>query len=299
MAFEFKKLHLVGAAAVAAGLFLAFDSETVSEIAPESSAAGEDGPRCGPDPWNEKYDFDKVVSTPDVSFDKAGLMEIKKNGGWFVVNRGTLVDPYYQLFRLSGDGSMARAGQYIPDLSLLGPDSIPEVSERDLLNRYDTVKISAAKVTEKEMGGFYKLPDHPIFKVPPEYRARLAERTGLLDAPLIGPEGARADDLENLKKIIFDKTEVYDEVPTGEESGSACTRPKFASASINGPENPGKMILKLFPLFENASPETKAWLLGHESGHGLSFILGLEGDINKLPSWQRATILMQLEAFQE
>jgi hypothetical protein len=176
---------------------------------------------------------------------------------------------------------------------------MPEVSERDLLNRYDGVQISKAKISEKEMSWAYKLADHPNFNVPNEYRDRLAARVDGVSVPLAGPDGADRADLEKLKQVLFDKVEPHHTVPSDTESGKVCARPIFATASINEPDSLGKMVLKLFPLFERAAPETKEWLLGHESGHALSNIVDLEGDINKLPSWQRATILMQLEAFQE
>lgn len=236
-------------------------------------------------------------SDTDVRFNEAGLKAIQDSHGWFVVNRGTLAEPHYQLFRLTGQS--VRPGQYIPDLSLLGPTSIPEVSERDLTNPQDSISISSKRVSESEMNPFYRMPDHPAFDVPPEYRERLFARLQALKGTLLTQGATDQPSLEDVKKVIFDKIDFHDQNMETTQGGKRCTRVVYATARIHGSAEPGALVMDFYPPAKSLSPEWQEWLVGHEVGHGLSFIMNFEQHFNELPSWKRATILLQLEHFQE
>jgi hypothetical protein len=247
-------------------------------------------------------DFDKPVATPDVQLvDQKGIELIHKNDDWFIVNRGTASEPKYQLFRLYNDGSI-KAGQYVPDLSLLGPKSLPEVSFADVSSISDKYTMVGEKVPESEMDKFYKMPDYPEWKLPPEYYERLEKKVLDWKYPLeagVGGKKLTDAEVERLSKTIFDDIIEHDKQPEVLTPQGTCVRKHYADVVVTAGMLPGKMVMSEYPLLDMSPEGIQSWVKAHELGHGLSNMLGLEEDFNKLPSWKRATILLQLEALQE
>lgn len=259
-----------------------------------------EGTACAPHPGHLPYDLDKPVATPDVELaDAKGWQTIKDNDGWFITNRGTAANPDYQLFRLTG--YTLRAGPHIPDLSLLGPQSIPEVNFHDVVNRDDQFQLISEKVTEKEMRVFYQMPNYPSYRLTEQYWARFNARVDAFGKPLVfdPARGLSIAEIERLRDTVLDSTVAYDEQPTEMQAAGQCTQRIYADVTNIDPKRPGEFIMRQYPLSDGTSREVREWLLAHETGHALDRVLNFQDDFNRLPSWQRATILMQLEHFQE
>lgn len=246
---------------------------------------------CPKSTYFESLSLSRPVETPDIRLGSGtGLEALKNSDGWFVINQGTALKPDYQLARMYPDGTV-KLGQKVPDLSLLGPSSIPEVSRTD-----PGLRGSATGVAEEEMRAFYQYPKPPNWQLPLGFQDGLERRISTFDKPVIvGGRPVSDADVIKLRNTVFDSVD-FSKQPTGPDS---CKKPYYATVTFEFKEYGKSLVTNEYPMLRESDPKTQSWVRAHELGHALSRITDAPTAFNALPSEERARLLSELKQLHE
>lgn len=294
------------------------------EVAPDYAAApagGRDGDyTCrAPDARIADEVLNKKVSHPLLTLARhESIATIKHNGGWFIINEGTITHPVYRLGRIYLNNEI-RLGAQVNDLALLGRSTIYELPAGEV--KYPGgagLKLSPHAVTEKEMGVFYRMPEiHPQEKLE-GYKERFNKRLALIRMPsyadvtgdirkpakfIVGDQGYQGltpEEIKIIRNTIFDSVDVEKKQPSGlQPDGSHCYRPYYADTTALDPEHPGKLVTNEYPILRQEFHSKQSWVVAHEMGHAIHKIANMQDTFNSLPSWKRAQLLAEMKEFHQ
>ena len=275
---------------------------------------------CAAAVQSDPYSLTKIVDHPLITLtNQADLRTLYTGGSWFVVNEGTAVHPIFRLGRVY-QGGVVRLGEYVHDLSLLGPKMIPEVRLSEIQNLNTEGYSIAGAVPEREMGVFYQMPiQQTSTPLGPEYASRFTKDVANLQGPqvqeasLFGPihhpvynvgtteKGLSPTQIKSVRDTVFDFVDTEKQYPQGTSlaDGSACRFKAYADTSMVDPDHPGALVMNRYPLYDEVSLKIQSWVDAHETGHAIAQVTNMPAEFNKLPSDVREHLLEELKKFHE
>jgi hypothetical protein len=293
--FLFASVAAIGLAVARAYLLEVEDVDAVSQAsATEKPTPPERPDRSAPacPSSTTPIGFDRVIETPDTT-----LSDLPPNG-WFLVNNGTETDPVYQLGRLYADGTV-KLGPLVDDLTLLGPDSVPEVSKSEIFDPFDQYHLSKDTVPEYEMDVWYVMPTEN-YRQPDSYGPGIERRSMIFNAPYeVGSRRITDGEVRTVRDVLFESVDYNKSQPEVTQDGAPCSRSFYADASFERRSHGTVIATNEYPLLHELSPEMKEWVRAHELGHALALAVYAEDAHNALPLEERKQILEELRALHE
>ena len=296
-----RREHVPYIVGIAAAVFLVVGRDVIAHTPLEAlfaDATPDVRPVCEGLPTGDTGFLDKEVTVKDIDLGTpAGAEALKASDGWFVMNVGTAEHPEYELGRVYPDGSI-RLGQRVPNLSLLGPSEIPELSPDEVYRTGDAFTVQKVGVSEKEMDVFYRMPADPNQDLDKKYHDRLDQRASAESRTYTVEESRGLNDREvqRVQSVLFDDMSREPVQPSGvNPDGKKCYYRHLAHTIKEGPQEASVLRMKEFPLLE--APDNKnlqEWVHSHEAGHAIDRALEAQKAFNALPSSERQKILQDL-----